>query len=97
MKISEPKVTQAKVENVNIKNFIQNDFLGLLEKEFGHIRFNILSFYIEHKKDDKIERERITFTHISPKEEESNILMIDTDKPETFPKIYKVIQKYMEE
>ena len=93
MPIGEPKPIQVRIDGQNIKSFLDDRFIGMLNKEFGDIRFQHICFYT-YKGEDK--DEYVSLVHNTPEDEGSNKLVIDTEKPETLNKLYELLKKFEE-
>ncbi len=79
---------QVLLEGINVKSFLDEKFIGLLEKSFPNVAFQHVCVFV-HNDEDK---ERIYFGHHSPEHNEKNILMVDTDRPETLEKALQIIK-----
>ena len=91
--IEEPKPTQVQIKGINLRNILDDGFLGAMEKAMGKNPY-YASLQIINEDGDK--REIISLFHSNKEHTEENLLHIDADSPETLSKVQKVVLKYYE-
>lgn len=99
MSIGEAKPLQVKVENLEVKQFFDRQFVEILEKEIEGISFQHFCFSIAKKKEEEEEmeiEENMAIIHKNIKAEMDKVAVLDADKPETLEKLLKVVKQFVE-
>jgi hypothetical protein len=92
MTIEEPKPTQVQIKGINLRNILDDRFLGAMDKVMGKDLYFIALRLVDLKDDNK--GEIISLFHPNKEKSDQNILNIDTSNPETLDKVLKVVLKY---
>jgi hypothetical protein len=92
MAIEEPKPTQVQIKGINLRNIIDDRFLGAIDKVMGRDLYFITLRLVDLNDDNK--GEIISLFHLNKEKSDQNILNIDTSDPETLDKVLKVVLKY---
>jgi hypothetical protein len=92
MAMEEPKSTQVQIKGINLRNILDDRFLGVMDKVMGSGLYFISLRFVDLKDEDK--GEIISLFHPNKEKSDQNILNIDTSDPETLDKVLKVVMKY---
>lgn len=97
MTIGEVKSTQVRIENLQVKQFFNEDFVKALEKEIKNIEFQHFCLYVIEKTDegDSKTGERLSVAHMKPEDAIEKVSMVEAEKPETFDKLMKIISDFI--
>lgn len=93
MGIGSIRPSEMKIEKLNVSDFFDAKFLGLLKKKIGDVDFEHFCINIMDNTRDKV-KERIIFAHENKEDKEKNITAIGATNPDTLEKIIDVIVEY---
>ena len=92
MNLGEPEALQVRLKGLNLKEIVNEKFLQYLNEELTDIK--VIDIMIATGSEEKQNRDQITLQHPTLKYEKDNIILIDTNKPETLEKTVRVIKNY---
>lgn len=96
MKIIKP--VEVRIEGVKLTQFLNEQFVEMLEKNVPNIKFQHICFYIMEEKDGKEKVvEKLFMGHEKPEDENNKILNVNSTYPETLEKLLKVIDGFTHE
>lgn len=98
MKI-EPKPSEYKIEGLKVKDFLNDEFVKLLENKIENIKFEHTCFTILGIKEGEEKEsiiERLTISHETREDEANKITTIGATKSETCQILLDIIQEYID-
>jgi hypothetical protein len=88
MEFEEPEKLQVRISGVNLKEFINPNFLKLLDESFEDTKAVSLAIIIDNDTKDMI-----TLGHPFMELIEQNKIVIDANEPESLAKIIEIMKK----
>jgi len=88
------ETTQAKIKNLRVMDFFDDEFIGIIKKRFPDLSFQHFCMYIIDEKEKKA-KEKFAISHDKIEDSKNNIITIDADNPESFEKFLKVVDEYV--
>lgn len=88
----EYKVTQAEFSDMTVNQFIDERFLGLLNKAFPKVSTINITISVGAERRDMIQ-----IFHPTPKSKDDAIVTVDTGNPDAFTKMVEILEQYRKE
>lgn len=90
MEINGLKVVMGRKENTNITEFLNPDFLKLLEKKMEDVKIIHLGIAVDSGDDESL----ISLAHACPEHSQKDILTIKVGKEEKMDEILEIIKSF---
>ncbi|HVQ01058.1 MAG TPA: hypothetical protein VMT57_06045 [Candidatus Thermoplasmatota archaeon] len=90
MPVGKIKPTEMKIENLNVVDFFDERFVGLLKKKIGDVDFEHFCIYVLDEKREKV-KERLSISHETKEDEQNNLATAGATNPDTLEKFIEVI------
>jgi len=91
MQFEKPESTQVRVNGINLREFIDSEFLETLERKFNNIKTINLTLFVDDEEETK---DMVTISHPFVAMEAENKIIIDVNEPFTLEKIIEVLEEY---
>ena len=88
----EYRVTQAEFSDMTVNQFIDERFLGLLNKAFPKVSTINITISVGPERSDLIQ-----IFHPSPKSRDDAVVTVDTGNPDNFAKLAEILRQYEKE
>ncbi|TET91927.1 MAG: hypothetical protein E3J35_00230 [Methanomassiliicoccales archaeon] len=95
--IEEAKRTDVQIAELKVSQFLDKNFVELIESKFEGIQTQHICFYITKKdeKEGKKKYERIMISHDSPENEENKLTNISASRPEILERLLETVKELL--
>lgn len=88
--------TQVKVEGLQVLDFFDDKFIGMIKKHFTELDFQHFCLYVLDKDKNKI-KERLSISHDTMDDKRKCVVTVDAGNPDSLKKLLNVIKEYDKE